>query len=169
MPVSFLTGNRLFESPSHIPGFEWIDEAKDYINISTQIAYIGLRDVDPGEKEILAQYKVKSFYAEDVRDLGIEEVMRQTFLHLGLDGSNQDLHLHLSFDVDALDPVFAPATGTAVIKGLLLEEGKYICTMCKQTGVLKSMDLTEVNPTLSDENGQIRTAESAIALICSVL
>ncbi len=169
MPISFMTGSQLFDSPSKVPGFEWIDEVKNYINISTQLVYIGLRDVDPGEKDIIAQYDIKSFYAEDVRELGIEEVMSQTLKHFGVDGTNKELHLHLSFDVDALDPVFAPATGTAVVKGLLLEEGKYICKTCKQTGILKTMDLTEVNPTLSDENGQIRTGESAIELICSVL
>lgn len=61
-----------------------------------------------------------------------------------------DTPIHLSFDVDALDPMWAPSTGTPVRGGLTLREGDYICEAVHQTGNLVAVDLVEVNPKLAD-------------------
>lgn len=65
-----------------------------------------------------------------------------------------DTPIHLSFDVDALDPMWAPSTGTPVRGGLTLREGDYICESVHQTGNLVAVDLVEVNPKLAEEAAQ---------------
>lgn len=65
-----------------------------------------------------------------------------------------DTPIHLSFDVDALDPQWAPSTGTPVRGGLTLREGDYICESVHQTGNLVAMDLVEVNPRLAEKEMQ---------------
>jgi arginase len=74
---------------------------------------------------------------------GIGRVMELALAHIG-----NDTPIHLSFDVDALDPMWAPSTGTPVRGGLTLREGDFICEMVHQTGSLIAVDLVEVNPRL---------------------
>jgi len=96
MPLSFLTG-----IASH-PQFEWIQKKLDF----SRICYIGLRDVDPGEKLILKKYNIRAYSMHEVDRYGIGKVMDMALDYLG-----RDTPLHLTFDVDALDPSVAPATG----------------------------------------------------------
>ncbi|PHH87157.1 hypothetical protein CDD83_9247 [Cordyceps sp. RAO-2017] len=70
--------------------------------------------------------------------------MDMALAHIGADSP-----IHLSFDVDALDPTWAPSTGTPVRGGLTLREGDFICEFVHQTGQLVAMDLVEVNPSLA--------------------
>jgi arginase len=77
--------------------------------------------------------------------LGIAKVMEETFDYLG-----RECPLHLSFDVDALDPTVAPATGTPVRGGLTFREGHFICEEVFETGRLVAMDVVEVNPELGE-------------------
>jgi arginase len=72
--------------------------------------------------------------------------MEMALAHIG-----NDTPIHLSFDVDALDPMWAPSTGTPVRGGLTLREGDYICESVHQTGSLVAVDLVEVNPRLASE------------------
>ena len=74
---------------------------------------------------------------------GIGRVMELALGHIG-----HDTPIHLSFDVDALDPQWAPSTGTPVRGGLTLREGDYIAECVHETGSLVAMDLVEVNPSL---------------------
>jgi arginase len=74
--------------------------------------------------------------------------MEMALAHIG-----NDTPIHLSFDVDALDPMWAPSTGTPVRGGLTLREGDYICEVVHQTGSLVAVDLVEVNPTLVSADG----------------
>lgn len=108
-----------------------------------KLVYIGLRDVDRGEKEILRKYGIKAFSMHDVDKWGIGRVMELALAHIG-----SDTPIHLSFDVDALDPQWAPSTGTPVRGGLTLREGDYIAECVAETGSLVAMDLVEVNPSL---------------------
>ena len=82
--------------------------------------------------------------------------------HLGA-----DTPIHLSFDVDALDPIFAPSTGTPVRGGLTLREGDYICEALHETGNLVAVDLVEVNPKLAAE-GELGVTETVRAG-CSIV
>lgn len=78
-----------------------------------------------------------------------------------------DTPIHLSFDVDALDPMWAPSTGTPVRGGLTLREGDFICESVHETGSLVAVDLVEVNPSLGTEkdvgaNETLRTGSSLV-------
>jgi len=156
MPVAFLS-----KIASEVPGFDWM---KDTPTLSAQkIAYIGLRDVDAGEKVILKEHNIKHFWSTDVKRMGISAVMDEVLAHAG------NAPIHISFDIDALDPEFAPATGTAVVDGITLDDGKHICERVAATGRLVSMDVVEVNPSLSDSDGATTTDNSAIELVKSAL
>lgn len=104
MPVSFLLG-----LGSRIPEFSWV---KPLLK-AERLVYIGLRDVDAGEKRILRENKIKAFSMHDVDRHGIGKVVEMALDHVN---PNRDLPIHLSFDVDALDPSVAPSTGTPVSK-----------------------------------------------------
>lgn len=93
---------------------------------------------------------------------GIGRVMEMALGHIG-----NDTPIHLSFDVDALDPMWAPSTGTPVRGGLTLREGDYICECVHETGSLVAVDLVEVNPTLAAPNdvGAHETVRAGCSLV----
>jgi arginase len=154
MPVAFLTG--LASDEPDAP-FGWI---KDEHRVSVKkIVYIGLRDVDRGEKKILRENGIKAFSMHDIDRHGIGKVMDMA---LGWIGS--DTPIHLSFDIDALDPRFAPSTGTAVRGGLTLREGDFIAECVHETGSLVALDLVEVNPSLEEE-GAAETVRSGVSIV----
>ncbi|KAI1097564.1 arginase-like protein [Jackrogersella minutella] len=141
MPVSFLTGLAKEDKPEY---FGWL-KPEHLLNVS-KLVYIGLRDVDAGEKRILRENNIKAFSMFDIDRYGIGRVVEMALAHIG-----SDTPIHLSFDVDALDPMWAPSTGTPVRGGLTLREGDFICESVHQTGSLVAIDLVEVNPSLAPE------------------
>lgn len=154
MPVAFLTGLATEESEDR---FGWL---KEHHRLSTKkIVYIGLRDVDKGEKKILREHGIKAFSMHDIDRHGIGKVMDMA---LGWIGS--DTPIHLSFDVDALDPMWAPSTGTPVRGGLTLREGDFIAECVAETGSLVALDLVEVNPAL-DELGASDTVRAGCSIV----
>lgn len=157
MPVAILAN-----ICGEVPGFEWMkNDAKFDLS---RVAYIGLRDVDDGEKEIMEKYNVMGFYMEDIKKSGIESVVQQILDRAG------SRPIHLSFDIDALDPKAAPATGTPVHDGLTITQGEYVCRTLAATGRLTSMDLVEVNPDLAVTPADLeQTCRSAVQLVVSVL
>ncbi|KAG8929130.1 Arginase, catabolizes arginine to ornithine and urea [Tulasnella sp. 419] len=166
MPVSFLLGLNDAQSIQALkaPGntdeaapFSWITPLLD----PSRLAFIGLRDVDPGEKRILKENKIKAFSMHDVDKHGISKVVE-----MALDAINpgRDRPIHLSFDVDALDPSVAPSTGTPVRGGLTFREGHYICEAIHETGLLVALDIMEVNPSLEDPVAVMQT----VAVGCSL-
>jgi arginase len=78
---------------------------------------------------------------------------------------NRNLPIHLSFDVDALDPSVAPSTGTPVRGGLSFREGHFICEAICETGCLVAMDLVEVNPSLGDDTSRLQTVQVGCSLV----
>lgn len=157
MPVSFLMGlpgNDSIPSPSP---FAWV---KPVLKPS-KIVYIGLRDIDAGEKKILKDNKIKAFSMHEVDKYGIGKVVEMA---LDTVNPNRDLPIHLSFDVDALDPSVAPSTGTPVRGGLTFREGHYICEAISETGLLVGLDIMEVNPSLADE----QSVKQTVAVGCSL-
>ena len=138
MPVAFLTG---LASSDRADIFGWL-EKNQLIDVS-KLVYIGLRDVDRLEKKILRDNKIKAFSMHDIDKHGIGRVVEMALAHIG-----SDTPIHLSFDVDALDPQWAPSTGTPVRGGLTLREGDFIAESVHETGQLVAMDLVEVNPSL---------------------
>jgi arginase len=131
-PVAFLLG-----IAGKIPGFEWVNKTLR----PDRIVYIGLRDVETSEKKILKKLGIKAFSMHEVDKYGIGKVVE-----MALDAVNpkRDLPIHLSFDVDALDPTVAPSTGTPVRGGLTFREGHYICEAIHETGCVVAVDIMEV-------------------------
>ncbi|TKA70740.1 Arginase [Cryomyces minteri] len=154
MPVAFLTG---LATESRPEVFGWL---KDDQKISTKkLVYIGLRDIDRGEKKILKDHGIKAFSMHDIDRHGIGKVMDMALGWIGT-----DTPIHLSFDVDGLDPMWAPSTGTPVRGGLTLREGDFIAECVHQTGSLVALDLVEVNPSLESEG-----ADQTIRAGCSIV
>ncbi|XP_041070650.1 arginase-2, mitochondrial isoform X4 [Carcharodon carcharias] len=112
---------------------------------------------------ILKNFGIRYFSMKEVDQLGIQKVMERTFDHLI---GRQKRPVHLSFDVDAIDPSLAPATGTPVIGGLTYREGMYIAEEVHNTGMLSAMDLVEVNPKLATSDEELNaTVNIAVDVI----
>ncbi len=122
---------------------------------------IGLRDVEPGEKENLRNSGVKAFTMSDVDRLTMNRVMEEAIAIAGSDGP-----LHVSFDLDAIDPREAPGTGTPVKGGLSFREAHLAMEMLSESKKLGSIEMVEINPILDTRN---QTAMLAVGLICSGL
>lgn len=122
---------------------------------------IGLRDVDPVEKENLRASGVVAFTMSDVDRLGMTRVMEEA---IRIAGSGAPVHM--SFDMDAIDPSEAPGTGTPVKGGLSFREAHLAMEMLAESGKLGSIEMVEINPILDTRN---QTGALAVGLICSGL
>ncbi|WP_271398452.1 arginase [Salinicoccus roseus] len=125
------------------------------------IVLIGMRDLDEGEKQYIHDNDILTFTMTDVRMMGIADVMKQALHHLAekCDG------IHLSLDVDGLDPMETPGTGTPVDGGLSLSETQLAMSILNDSDRITSMDLVEVNPLLDDRN---KTARKAVEIAASL-
>ncbi|XP_058476602.1 arginase-1 [Solea solea] len=157
-PMSYLLRELQSKIPV-LPNFSWIKacvSAKD-------VVYVGLRDVDPEEHFILKTLGVKMFSMSQVDQLGVAKVMEETCDYLS---AKVKKPIHLSYDIDAIDPSVTPATGTPVRGGLTYREGVYITEHLCQTGLLSAVDLVEVNPLRGHgEDGVTSTVDTAVALL----
>ena len=119
------------------------------------------RSFDPAEAKALAGSKVTVYTMRDIDELGMKKVMRDS-VRIATSGVQE---LHLSFDVDALDPMEAPGTGTPVEGGLTYREAHLAMEMLHDSGKVTSAELVEVNPILDRAN---HTAELAVELMLSL-
>ncbi|GAA5895822.1 arginase [Sporobolomyces salmoneus] len=158
-PVSFLMGLP-GTSKEEIPEFGWIEPVLK----SDRLVYIGLRDIDEGERKILKENNIKCFSMHHVDKWGIGKVVEMALEYVG-----KDRPIHLSFDIDALDPTVAPSTGTAVRGGLSFREGHYICEAIAETGRLVSLDVMEINPSLGAVQSVQQTVDMGRSLVRSAL
>ncbi|HEY1653758.1 MAG TPA: arginase [Candidatus Tumulicola sp.] len=129
---------------------------------SGRTVQIGLRDVDPGEKAMLRELGVKAFTMSDIDKNGMKAVMEEARALAGSGGRG----IHVSFDMDGIDPSEAPGTGTPVRGGLSFREAHLIMEMLHESGRLGSIEMVEINPILDQRN---QTAILAVDLICSGL
>ncbi|MGA2395995.1 MAG: arginase [Candidatus Lustribacter sp.] len=127
-----------------------------------RIVYIGLRDVDEGEKRTIRELGVKAFTMSDIDRLGMAVVINEA-LALACDGPGS---LHVSFDMDGIDPTEAPGVGTPVRGGLSYREAHLLMEAVAASGTLGSLEITEINPILDNEN---QTAVLAVELVLSAL
>ncbi|MDY0107148.1 MAG: arginase [Giesbergeria sp.] len=125
-----------------------------------QIRQIGIRSVDAGEKRLVHEQGLEVFDMRCIDEVG----MRQTMLQ-ALDGLDDDTHLHVSFDVDFLDPSIAPGVGTTVPGGPTYREAQLCMEMIADSGCLASLDIVELNPALDVRN---QTALVAVDLVESL-
>jgi len=152
MPLAFFFG--LVNDSPMAELFSWVPKLK-----KENLVYIGLRDVDQGEREFIKSLGITSYYAEDVLEMGIDKVLAETKVQLFPNG---DEAVHLSFDVDGLDPRFIPATGTPVDGGLHLLDGQKIIHFLATQSELISFDLVEVNPMLGTTQQELETTEASV-------
>ncbi|WP_281197579.1 arginase [Staphylococcus felis] len=124
------------------------------------IVLIGMRDLDYGERAYIKKHNLKTYTMADIDELGIGQVINETIAYL----KDRTDGIHLSFDVDALDPVEIPGTGTKVPGGLTYRETNYALELLQKSGLITSLDLVEVNPLLDEGN---RTAEQAVTILGS--
>jgi arginase len=124
------------------------------------VRQIGIRSVDQGEKRFVHEQGLEVFDMRYIDEMGMRAA---TELALALMDANT--HLHVSFDVDFLDPAIAPGVGTTVPGGPTYREAQLCMEMIADTGRMASMDVMELNPALDERN---RTAEVAVDLIESL-
>jgi arginase len=121
---------------------------------------IGIRSVDDGEKRLVHEADLDVFDMRYIDEMGMRHTME-----LALDAMDAQTHLHVSFDVDFLDPDIAPGVGTTVRGGPTYREAQLCMEMIADTGLLASLDVMELNPALDLRN---RTAELAVDLVESL-
>jgi arginase len=152
MPVACLCGQgpkELIEMSGRVPAIQ-----------PGSIRQIGIRSVDQGEKRLVHEAGLEVFDMRFIDETG----MRQT-LATALQSLDRDTHLHVSFDVDFLDPEIAPGVGTTVPGGPSYREAQLCMEMIADTGALGSLDIMELNPALDWRN---RTATVAVDLVASL-
>ena len=124
------------------------------------IRQVGIRSVDAGEKRFVHEQGLEVFDMRSVDEMGVSQVM-----DLALAEMDANTHLHVSFDVDFLDPEIAPGVGTTVPGGPSYREAQLCMEMIADTGLLGSLDVVELNPALDVRN---KTAALAVDLIESL-
>jgi arginase len=127
-----------------------------------RMVFIGLRDVDEGEKRAIRELGVKAFTMSDIDRIGMAQVIAEALdIAAGGDGG-----LHVSFDMDGIDPTEAPGVGTPVRGGISYREAHLLMEAVAASGALGSLEITEINPILDRGN---QTAILAVELVLSAL
>ncbi len=126
----------------------------------SMVHQIGVRSVDPAEKKLVRDIGIDIYDMRYIDEAGMKKTMEEALLNIGGDG-----HLHVSFDVDFLDPSIAPGVGTTVPGGPNYREAQLCMEMIADTGRLGSLDIVELNPALDEHN---RTAKLAVDLVESL-
>ena len=127
---------------------------------TNQIRQIGIRSVDEGEKRFVHEQGLEVFDMRYIDEVGMRQTMQQA-----LEGVDANTHLHVSFDVDFLDPAIAPGVGTTVPGGPTYREAQLCMEMIADSGRLASLDIMELNPALDVRNS---TAVLAVDLVESL-
>ncbi len=126
------------------------------------VALLGARDLDEGERELIRSLGVRVFTMSEIDERGAGACMDEALVRVGRGTAG----FYLSFDLDVLDPRYAPGVGTPVQGGLSFREGHLICEKAARSGRLLGMEVVELNPVLDDRN---HTARLAVGLMASAL
>jgi arginase len=161
MPIAALIG---LEGMMKVPGFE--DNRFGTVDAS-RIAWIGLRDVDPGEWETIGKLGLKTAHTiDDLKKYGMKRLLEMVLREINPDGT---LPVHLSFDVDGMDPIDAPSTGTKVQDGVRIHEAVELVRLLRESGNLCALDVVEVNPSLGGPHEVATTVANAQLIIAQAL
>jgi arginase len=125
-----------------------------------QVRQVGIRSVDEGEKRLVKEHRLDVYDMRYIDEVGIKRAMEQALQDV--DGNT---HVHVSFDVDFLDPSIAPGVGTTVPGGPNYREAQLVMEMIADTGRMGSLDIVELNPALDHRN---ETAKLAVDLVESL-
>ena len=126
-----------------------------------RVALIGVRQLDDGERRLLRETGVRVFSMSEIDRIGIERAVRES-----LDRVSGAGFVHVSLDMDVLDPDIAPGVGTPVQGGLTYREAHLALELVAESGLAGSLEVVEVNPILDREN---TTAATAVELVASAL
>lgn len=140
------------------PGFEsdaWPLPAAE------RVALVGIRSLDDGERQLLRELDARVYTISDIDRMGVEPAIQNSLEHVG-DGG----FVHLSLDMDVVDPEVAPGVGTPVRGGFSYREAHLVLELVAESGLLGSLDVVEVNPIFDRENA---TGKLAVDLIASAL
>jgi arginase len=127
----------------------------------SRVALVAVRSLDEGERQLLRELNATVFTMSDVDRLGIEHAIRESLERIVGPG-----FVHVSLDLDALDPEVAPGVGTPVRGGLSYREAHLAMELVAESGLLDSLEVVEVNPILDREN---ETGKLAVELVASAL
>ena len=152
MPVACLCGHGpdvLTSIGGHVPAIR-----------HEQVHQVGIRSVDDGEREFIHEAGIEVYDMRYIDEMGMRATMERV-----LAGVDDTVHLHVSFDVDFLDPSLAPGVGTTVPGGPTYREAQLCMEMIADCGRLGSLDIVELNPALDVRN---QTAAMAVDLVESI-
>jgi arginase len=155
MPVAVLCGH----GPAELVGLGGFSEQDPALK-PKWVRQIGIRSVDPGEKRFVHEQGLEVFDMRYIDEMGMRHAME-----LALATMDEHTHLHVSFDVDFLDPDIAPGVGTTSPGGPTYREAQLCMEMIADTGRLASLDIMELNPALDVRN---KTAMLAVDLVESL-
>jgi arginase len=145
-----------------LAGAEFESEAYTLPAVEPQrVALVGVRALDAGERDLLAELEALVFTISDIDRMGVQAAMGEALEHVSGDG-----FVHLSLDMDVLDPEVAPGVGTPVRGGLSYREAHLAMELTAEAGIVGSLEVVEVNPILDREN---ETAKLAVELVASAL
>ena len=136
---------------------DWIFPAVE----ASRVALVGIREIDARERQRIRELGIKAYTMSDIDRIGIERAIRESLSHIAGPG-----FVHLSLDMDALDPEVAPGVGTPVRGGLTYREAHLALELVAESGLAGSVEVVEVNPILDRENA---TAALAVELDASAL
>jgi arginase len=145
-----LAGDRFDHSRLALPAVE-----------SDRVVLVGLRSLDPSERRLIKERGIRAITMTEIDRIGIERAMQEA-----IDRVSGAAWVHVSLDLDALDPEIAPGVGTPVKGGLTYREAHLACELLAEAGLVGSLELVEVNPILDRENG---SAATAVELAASAL
>ncbi|XP_032511881.1 arginase, hepatic isoform X2 [Danaus plexippus] len=161
MPVALLV-KELSDYWPYLPTMDWQVPKFSIKNLG----YIGLRSVDKYERLAIEKYDVPAFAMEDIEDYGIHKSIDHVLQRLDPKGNKP---IHVSFDIDSLDSLEAPSTGTPVRGGLTLREAIKLMEIIHATGRLRAFDLVEINPALGNDSDRKRTIEAGMSVMMAAL
>ena len=125
------------------------------------IAMIGLRSVDLGEKQMIHDRSIRAYTMTDIDRLRIDKIVEESLDYL----QERADHIHVSFDLDSIDPSLAPGVGTPVPGGLTYREAHLAMEIIAERGALSSLEVAEVNPILDVKNQSARFAAELVASV----
>ena len=126
-----------------------------------RVAIVGLRSVDARERDRIREHGIATYTMSDIDRIGLEHAVRES-----LDRIKGPGFVHVSLDMDALDPEVAPGVGTPIRGGLSYREAHLALELVAESGLVGSFEVVEVNPILDRENA---TASLAVELVASAL
>lgn len=141
-----------------------INVAKDAPAVKFEnVVIIGARSIDEGEKALIKEKKIKIFTMHEIDRMGMSKVIEETVAYLK---ARQVDGVHISIDLDALDPIYTPGVGTPVPGGITYRESHLAMEMLEEAKIITSCEFVEVNPILDERN---KTADTAVALMGSLM